>query len=48
MYPGTVYVSTKFRPDQTSDMAARQPSWKTKQDLRLELLTRNFCMYITR
>jgi hypothetical protein len=25
---GTVYISTKFRPDQTSNIAARWPPWK--------------------
>jgi hypothetical protein len=44
MYPGTVYVSTKFRPDRTSNMAARRPSWKTN----LELLTRNFVHVLLR
>jgi hypothetical protein len=30
----TIYVSTNFRPDWTSNIAARRPSWKlTKRDL---------------
>jgi hypothetical protein len=28
MYLGTIYLSTKFRPNQTSNMATRWPSWK--------------------
>jgi hypothetical protein len=31
MYLGTIYLSTKFQPDQTSNMAARWPSWGKKQ-----------------
>jgi hypothetical protein len=26
---GTIYISTKFRPDRTSNMATRWPSWKS-------------------
>jgi hypothetical protein len=29
LYPGTIYISTKFRPDRTSNMAARQPNSST-------------------
>jgi hypothetical protein len=35
MYLGTIYVSTKFRPDRTSNMAARWPSWKKNKVLLL-------------
>jgi hypothetical protein len=41
MYQGTVYISTKFQPDWTSNMAARWPSWKTNK----ELLTRNLVQF---
>jgi hypothetical protein len=33
MYLGTIYISTEFRPDWTSNMAARRPSWKTNKVL---------------
>jgi hypothetical protein len=36
MYLGTNYISTKFRPDWTSNMAAGQPSWKTNKCYILE------------
>jgi hypothetical protein len=37
MYLGTIYISTKFRPDRTwtSNMAARWRSWKTNKVLLL-------------
>jgi hypothetical protein len=35
MYLGTIYISTKFQPDRTSNLAARQPSWKTNKVLLL-------------
>jgi hypothetical protein len=35
MYLGTIYVSTKFRPVRTSNMAARWPSWKTNEGARI-------------
>jgi hypothetical protein len=28
MYLGTIYLSTKFRPDRTSNLPTRWPSWK--------------------
>jgi hypothetical protein len=39
MYLGTIYISTKFRPDRTvSNMATRRPSWKTNKVRALLLL----------
>jgi hypothetical protein len=35
MYLGTIYIYIVFRPDRTSNMAARWPSWKTKKALLL-------------
>jgi hypothetical protein len=35
MYLGTIYISTEFQPDRTSNMAARQPFWKTNKVLLL-------------
>jgi hypothetical protein len=32
---GTIYISTKFRPDPTSNMASRRPCWKTNKVLLL-------------
>jgi hypothetical protein len=43
MYLGTVYVSTKFRPDRTSNMAAmRRPSWKTNS----RAIDMQLCSYV--
>jgi hypothetical protein len=35
MYLGTIYISTKFQPDRTSNLATRQLSWKTNKVLLL-------------
>jgi hypothetical protein len=43
MYLGTIYLSTKFRPEQTSNMAARWPSWGKKQSaITPELLLKKY------
>jgi hypothetical protein len=41
MYLGTIYISTEFRHDQTSNMATRRPLWKKKSAITPELMARS-------